>query len=188
MSTNRICFIDFETSGINVFRDEPMEIGAILVNDDFTIVSEFHSYIKPSKKYYIRKTAFDIHNISFTNLLNEPEQKEVLNTFFDSFGTDYRFGGWNISFDVSFFRKMCSKNGMMVKYNKINHHHLDVQSINILANQLKLFPAELSSLSQIADHFNIKRKIKHSAIEDAIITMKVYKELLNLFEVKLKHL
>jgi DNA polymerase III subunit epsilon len=186
MPATKICFIDFETSGIDVFRDEPIEIGAILINAEFEVVKEFHSFINPQRKYHTRKSAFEIHNLSIEKLSNEPGQKDVLSRFFDSFGSDYRFGGWNISFDVSFFRKMCNRNGMMVNYNKINHRHLDIQSICFLANQLKLFPIELNSLTQIANYFNIERNQKHSALEDAIITMLVYKNLLELFKVKLR--
>ena len=186
MSLNNICFIDFETTGIDVFRDAPLEFGAVLVNDNFDEIKKFHSKIKVEKKVHLKKSALSIHNITIDSLSNSPTQKELLNDFFESFGTDYRFAGWNINFDVTFFRKMCNLNGKMVLYNKINHRHLDVQSINYLANQLKLYPSEINSLSQLADHFNINRDVTHSAIEDAIITMQVYKKLINLFKMEFK--
>lgn len=36
-----ICFIDFETTGIDVFRDEPIDFGAVLVDFNLTIKNEF---------------------------------------------------------------------------------------------------------------------------------------------------
>jgi len=36
-----ICFIDFETTGVDVFRDEPIEIGAVLVDDNLKIIKQF---------------------------------------------------------------------------------------------------------------------------------------------------
>lgn len=185
MRTGQICFIDFETTGIDVFRDMPLEFGAVLMNEDYTIAKEINTRIRMEKKVYLTKTALGIHNITLESTTDSPTQKEILLNFFSNFGTEYRFAGWNINFDVSFFRKMCNKNGFMVNYNKINHRHLDVQTINYCANQLKLFPNENLSLSQVAEFFNIKRSHRHSALEDARITMEVYIRLLELFKSKL---
>lgn len=177
-----ICFIDFETSGVDVFRDEPIEIGAILIDDHFNVIKKFSSRIKVERNVYLKQSAYKIHNISQLDLLNAPTQKEVLNNYFELFGIEYRFAGWNINFDVSFFRKLCSKNGFMVKYNKINHRHLDIQSINFLANQLNLFPKKLNSLSELLNYFDIYRNQEHSAEQDALLTLEVYKKLMILFK------
>ena len=180
------CFIDFETTGVDIFRDEPIEFGAILCDKDLKIIRQFSSLISLEKKINIKKAAFAIHKINSNDLLSSPKSKAVLDNFFNEFGVDYRFVGWNINFDVSFFRKLCHKNGMMIRYNKINHRHIDVQSICFLANKLKLFPMQLSCLSQVAEYFKIERSEKHSALEDAIITFKVYSNLLTLFKSRLK--
>ena len=141
-----ICFIDFETTGIDVFRDEPIEFGAILVNNKMKIINEFSSKVSINKSVYLTKRAFNIHNISNEKLKDAPNPKDVINKFFNEFGTDYRFSGWNISFDVSFFRKLCHKNGMMVKYNKINHRHIDTQSLGFLAIELGLLEQDRKSV------------------------------------------
>lgn len=180
-----ICFIDFETTGIDVFRDEPIEFGAILVDFDLNVKNEFSSKIYLRDSVYLTKRAYKIHNISAEALNNAPNQKEVLIDFFNDFGTDYRLGGWNINFDVSFLRKMCHKNGMMVRYNKINHRHIDVQSLAFLAVELGLVKRDTDSLSDWVDFFGLKRMSNHSALEDAKLTFQVYKELLNIFRVKL---
>ena len=138
MTSNNICFIDFETTGVNVFRDEPMEIGAVLIDDDFEILKKFKSRIRIEKKVHLRKSAYMIHNITAQDLLNETTQKEVLRDFFNEFGTDYRFAGWNISFDVTFFRRLCNRNGFMTLYNQINHRHIDIQTLNFLRFKLTL--------------------------------------------------
>jgi len=180
-----ICFIDFETTGIDVFRDEPIEIGAILVNDKLEIICEYSSRISLRKSVYLTKRAFKIHNISVEDLKDSPSQKEVLDNFFSLFGTEYKLGGWNISFDVSFLRKLCNKNGRMIKYNKINHRHIDVQSLCFLANSLELVPVNNNSLSDWIEYFNLKRSDYHSAMEDAKLTFEVYKKLLILFQERL---
>ena len=186
MNSDNICFIDFETSGIDVFRDAPLQFGAVLINSDFKIINTYNTYINNEKKIRINKSAFKIHDIVSDSLVNAPTQKEVLEDFFDKFGTNFRFGGWNINFDVSFFRRMCNQNGMMVTYKKINHRHIDVQSLNFLANELGLFPQKLNSLSDIANFFEFKRSTKHIAYEYALLTSKVFETLFNFYKMKIK--
>lgn len=180
-----ICFIDFETTGIDVFRDEPIEFGAFLVDLDLNVKKEFSSKIYLRNSVYLTKRAFKIHNISVETLNKAPNQKEVLINFFNEFGTDYRFGGWNINFDVSFLRKMCHKNGMIVRYNKINHRHIDIQSLAFLAVELGFVKQGIDSLNDWVNYFGLKRMSNHSALEDAKLTFQIYKELLNIFRVRL---
>ncbi len=177
-----ICFIDFETTGIDVFRDEPIEIGAILVDESFTIRNEFSSRITLKKSTYFSKRAFKINNIALDDLSNSPTQKAVIDNFFNEFGTDFRFAGWNISFDVSFFRKLCHNNSMMVKYNKINHRHIDVQTLSYLINELDILSVKNESLSDWVKYFNLNRNHFHSALEDAKLTFEVYKNMLKLLK------
>jgi DNA polymerase-3 subunit epsilon len=181
-----ICFIDFETTGIDVFRDEPIEFGAVLVDYNLNIKNEFSSKMSINKSVYLTKRAFNIHNISIEDLDNSPNQKEVVNKFFIEFGTDFRLGGWNTSFDVSFLRKMCHKNGMMVSYNKINHRHIDIQSLGFLAVELGLVDLSINSLSDWVNYFGFNRSITHTALEDAKLTFEIYKELLYLFRKQFK--
>lgn len=181
-----ICFVDFETTGIDIFRDEPIEIGAVLVDENLTIKKEYSSKIAINKSVYLTKRAFKIHNISSEEASQSRLPKEVMVDFFQSLGTDYRFGGWNINFDVSFFRKLCHKSGLMVKYNKINHRHLDIQTIGFLTNQLGLLPTNQNSLSDWIQYFGLKRGSYHSALEDSKLTLEVYKSLLSILKVQIK--
>lgn len=180
-----ICFIDFETTGVNVFRDEPIEFGAILCNNNLEVINRFESRIQLGSKAYLKKSAFNIHKIKSEDLENSPDAKKVLSDFFVLFGTNYRFAGWNINFDVSFFRKLCNRNGMMVTFNKINHRHIDVQSISHLATQVGILPDKLNSLSDVTNYLGLIRHDRHSAIEDAFLTMEVYKTLVTSFKTNL---
>jgi DNA polymerase-3 subunit epsilon len=182
---NNICFIDFETSGIDVYKDSPLEIGAVLMDSSGSYISEFHSYIRPRTNRCFSKESIDIHGLRPEILLNAPTQREVLAEFFKLIGTEFRFGGWNINFDVSFFKSMCHFCEMEDDFNKINHRHLDVQSINYLLNQLNLFEMSLNSLTELSNYFSINREVRHSAIEDAKITAQIYYKLKDLLEKRL---
>lgn len=177
-----MCFIDFETTGIDVFRDEPLEFGAVLVNDNLDVIKEFHSKISPSNKVYLTKRAFNIHSLTIEELKDFPTQKEVAIDFFKDFGTDYRFAGWNISFDVSFMRKICHKNGLMRQFNLINHRHIDTQTIGFLATELEIVSFHSKSLNDWVDFFGLVRGTKHSALEDARLTLEVHRQIFKRFK------
>jgi len=173
-----ICFIDFETTGIDVFKDSPIEIGCVLVNESNEILKSYYSYIHPRTKRRFTSSSIKIHGIEEELLQKAKSQKEVLAEFFKIMGFDFRFAGWNINFDVTFFRRMCHLNSYMRFYNKIYHRHIDIQSIVHYTKEINLLPNELNSLDDLIHFFNLNRSIKHNAMEDAELTLEVYKKLL----------
>jgi DNA polymerase III subunit epsilon len=94
------CFIDFETTGIDVFKDHPVEFGAILVDENLNIIDEFYSRINPDRKRKLKASALKTHGIELDSLVNIPTGNIVLSSFFSRFGTNFRLASWNISFDV----------------------------------------------------------------------------------------
>lgn len=70
-------------------------------------------------------------------------------------------------------------------YNRINHRHLDVQSINYVLNQIGVFDSELNSLSDLCEYFSINRSTSHSVIEDAKLTAQVFFKITNILKSKL---
>jgi len=174
-----ICFLDFETTGIDVFKDHPIEIGAVLVNDNLEIVKEYHSFINPNRKRKFKISAIKTHGIeSIDQLKKYPISMDVLLSFFEEFGTNYCFSSWNISFDVTFFRKLCHQNNMMTKYNEINYRHLDLQSIMSFYYKINKIGIDKNSLDNTCLNFNIKRSEKHNALEDAKLLFEIYKKII----------
>lgn len=173
------CFIDLETTGSDYANDYPIQIGAILVEiQNFKILKEFSSLINIPEGIIISEKAKEIHGLKKEDIKNAPKPKIVLKDFFNEFGTNYAFAGWNVCFDVSFFRKICIENGFNNQYKKINFHHLDVQSI---AKYLKIkgsIEGEIS-LTNLCEMYNLKRLENHDALEDAKLSLEVLKRLCN---------
>lgn len=119
------CILDLETTGINQFQDQPIEIGAILVNESFQIVKRYHSYINIPNSLNFSDSARRTHGLNEFFLRNKPDASKVLSDFFYEFGTNFRFVAWNMTFDVGFFRKMCFENGHIQYFDKLNYRHLD---------------------------------------------------------------
>jgi DNA polymerase III subunit epsilon len=169
-----VCFIDFETTGVDVLTDQPIEFGAVLVDKHGVIEKKLQSRIMLENISSFNKEAVKIHGIKYESLKHSPTQKQVLSFFFEEFGYNYCFGAWNANFDVSFFKKMCHENRMSENFNKIHYRHLDVQSVAKLSKSLGIIDKNIKSLSDCAEYFNISRSSNHNALEDALICCKVY--------------
>ena len=170
-----ICFLDFETTGVNVFYDEPIQIGAILVNEELEIIGEFSSLINIDKEIGITQDAFLIHGMNRDYLKYAPSKAEVLKSFFINMGTDFHFAGWNISFDIPFMRKICHMEGFMDQYNMINYRHIDVQSIIYFLRNASRIPKNIISLTDTLNYYGVERAIQHNALEDARLTFAIFK-------------
>ena len=181
MNTNsKICFIDFETTGTDIFIDEPIEFGAILVDEWGNRINEFYSRINLPISNFEDNGAVEIHGIDYNTLVSSPSQTEVLTNFFESFGVDFSFGSWNTTFDVPFFKRMCSRNKFDSIYNRINYRHLDVQSISKIAAYTNIINPSVKSLTDCVKYFGLTRSVYHNALEDAILCYEVYKKLIDL--------
>ncbi|MEG0482986.1 MAG: 3'-5' exonuclease [Acinetobacter sp.] len=171
------CIVDLETTGINQFYDQPVEIGAILINNNFKMVDSFHSYIKISENLRFSDSARKTHGLDEFFLENKPSQQQVLSNFFHKFGTDFRFVAWNMTFDVGFFRRMCFENGYSQYFDSLNYRHIDLQSIFFFYCERRGI-RNLFSLDDACRYFGINRSQYHNALEDAEITYRLFNELM----------
>ena len=184
MASN-ICFIDFETTGVDILTDHPIQLGCLLVDGNLNLIKEFSSYIRPLNEFIISERAFLIHGITRETILSSPDEKTVLANFFLQIGHNYKFAAWNMSFDIAFFKIFCLRNGFENHLNKINYRHIDVQTVSFIANQLGLITGNVNSLSDLASYFGIERSHNHSALEDARILYFIYKRLFSILSEKL---
>jgi len=170
-----ICFIDFETTGPDIYYDYPTELGAvILATGEDKIEKEFSSFIKIPENAEVTESAYRIHGLNRKDLENAPAPDKVLKNFFSKMGFDYSFGGWNIAFDVGFFRRICYECGYKSQYMRILHRHVDVQSIVRGLVDAGVFPKGIESLSNLCKKLGILRPVKHTALSDARITAEMY--------------
>lgn len=174
-SESRLCFLDFETTGVIDYISDPIEIGAVLVDENLEVISSFVSRIKPLSKQAFSEEAYKIHGISYEETLNAPGYHSVLMSFFGELGYEYRFAGWNIGFDTSFFKKMCYYSGNIDLYSKINYRSVDIQTIAYCLKNMGMLPENINSLSDAAKFFGIRRAEKHNALDCAEVALEVYK-------------
>jgi DNA polymerase III epsilon subunit-like protein len=71
--------LDFETTGLDVSKDEPIQIGIIELDAMGNIIGEYQSLIKPDKKTdELKHIVGFITGLSISELENAPTREDVL--------------------------------------------------------------------------------------------------------------
>lgn len=91
-------------------RNETIQIGAVLVNESYEIVSTFNTYVKPELGYldsFISK----LTGITNEDLVDAPFFKEAINSFIDWIPSDdVRCVSWSLTDKRQFENEMAKKN------------------------------------------------------------------------------
>lgn len=96
----RYVSLDFETTGLDTEKDEPIQIGIVEYNAAGKIVSNFSSYIKPERpmnelKDMVRVTT----GIALSNITDAPSFDEIRTHVAPYFGSQTVLIGHNVEFD-----------------------------------------------------------------------------------------
>jgi DNA polymerase-3 subunit epsilon len=189
MEEQYLC-IDLEMSGQLPGTHDIIQIGAVLLNQDFEVISEFESLIYPENEADFDPGSKRIHGISRFELEEAPSLEEMLDElegWIQGEG-DYtsrkamksiKICGQGINNDISFLKASYEVVNMTWPF---AYQFLDLQDIMLFyrymlqANEMD-FPQRLS-LDAIAKFLNTERtRTKHNALEDADLTARCLAEL-----------
>lgn len=105
-SKYRYIGLDFETTGLDVTKDEPIQIGIIEIDETGKIIGEYQSLIKPDKKTdELKQIVGFITGLSINDLETAPTREEILPQIEQFFGENCIIIGHNIGFDLDFLKK-----------------------------------------------------------------------------------
>ena len=105
-SKYRYIWLDFETTWLDVTKDEPIQIGLIEIDEDGKIIGEYQSLIKPDKKTdELKHIVGFITGLSISDLEIAPTREEVLPQIEKFFWENCIIIGHNIGFDLDFLKK-----------------------------------------------------------------------------------
>jgi DNA polymerase III epsilon subunit-like protein len=175
-----ICFIDFETTGIHLDNDHPIEMGACMYDTSrMKVVNTFHSFISPPEKSSMSEVAQKIHGVTLEQAIERgvTPMTAAYNFFIWAAAQkrEFSFGGWNVQFDISFFRRMCYENDFdEMFHNNVYYRHVDVQAVIRTLCECGFYDHDIKSLDNACKEFGIKRNEYHGAVQDAYITAEVY--------------
>ncbi len=102
----RMIALDFETTGLEVANDEPIQIGIVEFNAEGQVIGGFQSLIHPEKPLKELKSIVSfITGLSVEKLAQAPSRKKVAEEMASFFGENTIIIGHNIRFDLDFLKK-----------------------------------------------------------------------------------
>lgn len=161
----RYVVVDIETTGLKD-EDRIIEIGAVLVEKG-DIINNFSVLVRCNAD--IPEEITRLTGITSDELKKHGiPLNQALEQFLD-FCSDNVLVGHNIDFDMRFLQISCKNCGFPLIKNRL----VDTMSMS----RKKLIGVSRYSLSAIAGHFGIEGEAKHRAVDDCILTYRIFEKL-----------
>ncbi len=175
---NYIAF-DFETTGLDIQKDEPIQIWIVQFDHEFKIIKTFQSLIKPTKPIKeLKEIVRFLTGFSLQQLETAPNINQLLDQIQPFFTDKTIIVGQNISFDLAFLQKHLSFTPIAqvdtFPLAKSFLHFLPSYALDVINEQLK----------KTNQHWISEEKTAHDALHDSYTAMNVLKQ----FMTKLTHL
>ncbi|WDI79276.1 exonuclease domain-containing protein [Candidatus Vidania fulgoroideae] len=157
----RFISLDTETTGLDIKNDRIIEISCNEIINFRITGKKFHSYIKTDRE--INKEAYKIHKINKKILINKPIFKKISKKIIKIIKKS-KVIIHNVNFDYKILKEEFKRIGKKIKF----------KTIDTLKIARKKFPGKKNSLTYLCKRFKIKKKKKHSALQDSINLAKVF--------------
>lgn len=165
LSSIEFCAIDLETTGVNPAFNKIVEIGAVRFRLDGTMET-FHSLVNP--RVSMPENVIKIHGITDSMVESAPSIEELLPDFSDFMGNTILVIQ-NPRFDLSFIDRAFKTHGVSCR---------QLWALDTVRLAKKYFTGLPNhKLSTLSEHLGLDHK-KHRALDDAIVCMKVFLEVL----------
>ena len=156
-----VAVVDVETTGLNPFRgDRIVEVAAVVIQDDGTILREFVTIINPERDM----GPIHIHGLATQDILAAPRFGEIAGAFLETINGCVALAGHNVRFDQSF---------LAVEFNRIGYAFPDCPMLCTMRL------AGGGSLSSVCAEYGVAIEGQaHSALHDARSTAQLLAVLL----------
>lgn len=185
MKKHRLAFVDLETTGLDPFRCEVIEIGIVLAEQrtdlfgkqSLEFISEHNIQLAPVHIQTADLKALEVtkyHKRDWSKAVAQKEGLAQAATLLE--GTI--FVAQNVAFDWAYLQKAGNEYGVDFE-KKVHYHKLDLASMVFgkLYNDPKL---SKFSLRELTEYFGVTNADAHTALADARATFEVCKKLLAL--------
>lgn len=176
----KILFVDLETTGLDIYKHEIVEIGILVVDGrTLKVTNKYHARIKPKHLNTADPVGLKISGYSEKKWKDARELKQVLKEI-AILAPDAMVAGWKVDFDWYMLDKYFKKY-------KINHsfdyHMIDVISMAYAHFYQKEKPKELSlkdvcKILRVPIHEKHREGVGHNAMDDIIATYGIFKRLM----------
>ena len=159
---NDLVFLDIETTGLNVDKDQIIEIGANRISNS-ELKEDFQRLIRIDRQ--IPDVVRNLTNITDEMLSNGAELETVLRDF-QKFIQNSVLVGYNISFDIKFLNKAFEKFSLGTIRNK-------TKDLMYEAKRKKVFQLNYKFETTLKT-YGIDRQVFHRALQDANLLQLLY--------------
>ncbi len=176
----KLVFIDLETTGLDIFKHEIVEIGILVVDGrTLKITNRYHARIKPKHLKTADPESLKISGYSEKKWEKARDIKEVLEEVV-TLASDAMVAGWKVDFDWYMLDKYLKKYNIKHTF---DYHLIDVISMAYKYFYRKEKPKELSlgnvcKILGIPIHEKHSEGLGHNAMDDIIATYEVFKRLM----------
>jgi DNA polymerase-3 subunit epsilon len=157
--------VDIETTGLETFSDEIIELSAIKIKDD-QIIDQYTTLCKPKRK--IDPFITQLTGITNEMLNSAPQIKDVIKDYVTFIG-DSIVVGHNINFDINFI--------YYNYYNICKEHFVNNHMDTLRLARIALPNLEHHRLKDLIDYYSINIEQLHRGTNDCLATYQVYLKL-----------
>jgi DNA polymerase III subunit epsilon len=187
MKKRRLAFVDIETSGLDPFKQEVLEVGIVLAEqteDDEDLfgrhtlkkVGEHEIKLKPEHIETAEPKALEICRYHSRDWTSAVSQMEGLSKAADILRNSI-FVAQNMSFDWTFLAYAAHVHGVDLD-RAVHYHKLDLASMAFGKHYHddNLFKF---TLREMAEHFGVRNENAHTALSDARVAFEIAQKLVN---------
>ena len=187
---------DTETGGLDPTSADLLTFYAAIFDEDLKLVEEINLKLKPNdgRLPIAEAGALKVNGIDIKAHIEDPETityseantkiTAMLKKYLKKTGrfSNIRPLGYNVPFDIKWTQQhiLSTKEWESI----LHYKHVDVmQNVDFLKDS-GWFPQDLGSLNTVVDYLQLPKRNAHNAKEDTLMTVDVYKKLLEIMSSK----
>lgn len=195
MSDSYLCCMDSETGGLDPKKTDILTLFISVATEDFKVIDELDLKLKPNDRLpVVEQGAMDVNKIDLQKHLENPSTVTYAEakTKIVAFAKKYlkkrgRYSnlivlGQNVMFDLGFiWEYIISKE----EWEQIFSYNVeDTKSAGLFLKRSGWIPKDTGTLKSFVEFFNIPRREAHEARCDVLMTLDVYKSMIDMMKSK----
>lgn len=186
---------DSETGGLDPDQVDMLTFYMAIIDQDLNVLDEVDLKLKPDGRLPIAEAqALAVNKIDIRKHLEDPntvtysQGKEKLKAMLAKYSKkvgrtlNIKPLGYNVPFDEGFTFKHLMPRAEWMKF--MHYKRVDVMERVDFLKECDWFPSEIGSLGTVVDYLQIPKRAAHNAKEDTLMTIDVYKKLLEIMKSK----
>jgi len=186
---------DSETGGLSPDETDMLTFYMGIMDENFKLVDELYLKLKPDGRLPVAQAdALRVNGINLAQHLADPETitysagREKLTAMLKKYHkktgkiNNIKPLGYNVPFDERFTWTHLMPHPEWIKL--MHYKRIDVMERVDFLKEAGWFPQDLGSLGSVVDYLQLPKRAAHNAREDTLMTVDVYKKLLEIMRSK----